>query len=289
MERYLVRCFSCLSQVSIRKATSQIPTFTNDTNLTANISSDAKLSSLDKIIISMSCGIFMGLAVLFFWNLCEIRHYVATQHRLLLRNNTIGSFPQHSPYDLNESTTSNNDDLVGHYTNTSAVTSSSSSNENGKHETSDPKDTKTEPVQFFHSNGKFGSPQASSSEFPFLYADSPDFNKLEEPPNTDTIVPSSIQEEMRKDHTGTSDVDDPESFDTDSVMFTNSQYFQHDTMLPIADSICGDNTAVAAYDSGDNVNIPDEECSIPSVGAAFDVSSIGNVSLEQSMASSRMK
>jgi hypothetical protein len=265
--------------ITLRKVQPQTPTFRNDTNSAADTSNNAKLSSLDKIIISASCGIFMGLVVLFLWSLCETRYYVARQHRLLLRNNTSGSFPQRSLYDLNdaESTTSNNDYMVGHYTVTSAVTTSSSSNENGKQDKQTHNDVSTEPVQFSQPNGTFGSPQASSSGFPFLYVDSPDFNKAA--PN------ANMQETLDVDQFQDDCID---SFDTNSAFVNDSEILRNDAKHPIAGSD-GGHDVDTMFNNSSTISQNDEELSIPSAATAFDVLSIGNVSLEQSMASSVMK
>jgi hypothetical protein len=259
----------------------QITAFANDTSGTIN-STDHKtnLSSLDKIIISTSCGIFMGLMILFVWNLCEIRRYIAKQHRLLLRNNTSGSFPHHSAYDPNgaESTTSDNDDgVVGHYTVTSAVTSSSSSNDNQTHQreivTSD-----VEAMQLQPQHEMFKSPQAATiSDFPFLYVDSPDFNAL---------VPSSHPDDIVQPSVDTDPVQYPGTGSFDTTFVNESAFTNNDTG---STHQCED-TFIDAEEVDRYATTPnDEEFSIPSATTAFDVLSVGNVSLEHSMASSVMK
>ena len=220
----------------------------------------------------------MGLIGLFIWNLCEIRRYVAKQHRLLLRNNTSGSFPRHVPYDSNgaESTTSDNEDgVVGHYSITSAVTSSSSFNGNGTHDqrVNEGEDFKVSLPQ----HEIFGTPQASTKpDFPFLLVDSPDFNALVASLDPDDIV----QDTDHARYVGT------ESFDTtfvNDLTFTNN-----DRTHQSADTFIGADSG-AMYENSATITPTDEEFSIPSATTAFDVLSVGNISLEQSMSSSVMK
>ncbi len=273
----------CAMSFFLPKVQPQTTTPTNETtNGTVDTESDDKdsnLSSLDKIIISISCGIFMGLVILFVWNICEIRYYVASQHRLILRNNTSGSFPQRSPNDPNgaDSTTSDNDDdAVGHYTETSAVTSSSSSNDNVKEVK-----TPTKTVNF-------ESPQSAPKEFPFLYADSPDFNNMEGSSNTDAVPVAQFTTSETVD-TGIIPYDDPEPMDVISALFDDSAFSQNDSTDPFASDIAIAPDEATLHEYTNTINIHDDEFSIPSATTAFDVLSIGNESLEQSMASSVMK
>ena len=277
--------------IAIRNVQPQIVAFANDTD-SSNTMNAARghgtLSSLDKIIISTSCGIFMGLICLFLWNLCEIRRYIAKQHRQLLRNNTSGSFPQHVPYDLNdvESTTSDNEDgAIGHYMITSAVTSSSSSNENATPAKRKTDDTNIVEVQSPAQNGNFGSPQMDSSGFPFLYADSPDFNAVNAASNANNILQPVVHEPVELNEVQQDGVD---SFDAFNTSFNDSAFLNNDLGHQCEDTvICAD--AVTAGEPSDTISQNDEELSIPSATTAFDVLSVGNISLEQSMASSVMR
>ena len=268
---------------AIPKVQPQTTSSANETKGNADTESDddddSNLSSLDKIIISISCGIFMGLVILFFWNLCEIRYYVASQHRLLLRNNTSGSFPQRSPNDPNgvDSTTSENDgDAVGHYTITSAVTSSSSSYDNVKE------------AKVPSKSANFESPQSAPKEFPFLYADSPDFGKMDDSLNTDALPVAQFTTSETTD-TGKVPYDDPEPLGVISALVDDSASSQNDSIDPFASDIAISPDEAILHEYTDATNIHDEEFSVQSATTAFDVLSIGSESLEQSMASSVMQ
>jgi hypothetical protein len=182
-------------------------------------------------------------------------------------------------YDPNgaESTTSDNDErAAGHYTITSAVTSSSSSNDNGTQGQAHNDNVK----ESLRQHDIFGSPQVGVvSDFPFLHVDSPDFNNLVSPNPDDTA--NTTVESTPSQFIGT------ESFDTtfvnDTTITNNDRSdLSAGTFMDAAD-------AVETYEYSGIISSNDEEFSLPSATTAHDVTSVGNLSLEQSMASSKMK
>jgi hypothetical protein len=284
---------------------------TNDRNMgggTSDTDSSSELSVLDKIIIAISCGICGGLFVLLFWHLRDVGHFIAaTRHQLFLQNdNTMGSFPQMPRFD-------DEDKSEGESANTGSphfVTTSFMSDENPDATVGIPGNRLLGVVSCTPNHSS--TMTTPLSDFPILAMDGPEFESHEDLSTASfetnlfqsetKVAPLGIRKNDMVDQQISQDVSQADN-DTDAMRSPAPMDASSQTLVRSSDDRIG--AAPVSYfvpidpeegtaeeesvqrlsDENSQVDDSEDDFSLP-LFTAVDVSSIGHLSLEQSMASS---